>query len=134
MKKHFFAFLYVVLALCFSTAAFAKTVHILSTEAIKYIENPLPNMVVLDVRTKQEYTVGHLPGAILIDFYDPNFDDKLASLDPNVPYLLYCRTGNRTHKSIKTMEKMGFTRIIHMKDGITAWNTNEFPLRYGPPK
>ncbi len=133
MKRHIFTLFCISLCLCFSTLSFAEVVHINSGEAIQYLNKPLPKMVILDVRTTQEYTVGHIPGAILADFYANDFEAQLGKIERNVPILLYCRTGNRTHKSLELMIKMGFSNILHMKDGITGWNTNEFPLAYGPP-
>ncbi len=130
MKKNIILFC-LGLSLCFSTLALAETVQITSKDAIKYLTEPLPNMVFLDIRTPQEYAAGHIPGAILIDFYSPQFKEKLDMLDRDAPYVLYCRTGNRSGRSLQILNAMGFTQIYHMRDGIIGWNTNDFPLRYG---
>ena len=76
---------------------------------------------VLDVRTPEEFADGHLEGAVLVDFYDADFADQLAALDPDVPYLLYCRSGNRSGETLGVMEQLGFTSVANVDGGIIAW-------------
>lgn len=83
--------------------------------------DPPADLVILDVRTPEEFAEGHLEGAIMIDFYEPDFADRLAELDPNVPYLLYCRSGNRSGQTTTIMEGLGFTNVADIDGGIGAW-------------
>ena len=93
-------------------------------EAIQNIEN----LVVLDVRTPEEFADGHIDGAININFYDDNFREQLEALDKSVPYLLHCRSGNRSNKALKIMRALGFQKVIHLDGGILAWNEAGLPL------
>ncbi len=89
--------------------------------------NPPDNLVILDVRTPEEFAEGHLEGAILIDFYEDNFADELAQLDPEVPYLLYCRSGNRSGQTAEMMGELGFNDVADVDGGILAWNEEGLP-------
>lgn len=89
--------------------------------------NPPEDLVILDVRTPEEFAEGHLDGAIMIDFYRDDFADRLAGLDPNVPYLLYCRSGNRSGQTASIMSDLGFTNVADVDGGILAWNQAGLP-------
>jgi rhodanese-related sulfurtransferase len=89
------------------------------------------DLVILDVRTPQEYAEGHLEGAVLVDFYDADFADQLAALDPNVPYLVYCRSGNRSGQTLPLMEQLGFGSASDIDGGIIAWADAGLPIVTG---
>lgn len=91
-------------------------------EAADYLfESPPADLVVLDVRTPDEYAGGRLPDAQLLDFYRSDFADRLAELPKDVPYLLYCRSGNRSGQTRALMEQMGFTNVADVDGGIASW-------------
>ena len=92
---------------------------------------PPADLVVLDVRTPEEFAEGHLEGAVLVDFYDADFADQLAALDPDVPYLLYCRSGNRSGETLGVMEQLGFTSVADVDGGIVAWADAGLPVTEG---
>jgi phage shock protein E len=84
--------------------------------------NPPDGLVVLDVRTSEEFTEGHLEGAMMIDFYADDFADQVAQLDPDTPYILYCRSGNRSGQTAAIMNQLGFTDVAEVDGGILAWS------------
>ena len=88
-------------------------------------------LVVLDVRTPEEYAEGHLEGAVLVDFYDADFADQLAELDPDVPYLVYCRSGNRSGQTLPLMAQLGFGSASDIDGGILAWADAGLPIVAG---
>lgn len=79
------------------------------------------DFVILDVRTKAEYDESHIEGAINDDFYADGHKDFLKGLDKSKSYLVYCRTQNRSYKSAKIMEELGFGKIYWMNGGMTQW-------------
>ena len=87
-----------------------------------------PNFKILDVRTPDEYTTGHVEGAINIDYSSDDFKDKLATLNKSGEYLVYCRSGNRSSGAVKIMEELGFTKIYHMAGGIIEWSAEALPF------
>lgn len=84
--------------------------------------------LLLDVRTPQEYAMGHMPGAKLVDFHSSSFQADIAKLPRNAPILLYCRTGNRSGQALDLMQGMGFTEVRHLAGGINLWQAEARPL------
>jgi rhodanese-related sulfurtransferase len=68
--------------------------------------------VVVDVRTSDEYSAGHLEGAVNIDVQSPDFDSRLAELPKDGEYVVYCASGNRSSSAAARMESLGFTNVI----------------------
>lgn len=100
-------------------------------EASTVVAEPPADLVVLDVRTPEEYAEGHLDGAVLVDFYDPDFADQLSQLDPAVPYLVYCRSGNRSGQTLTLMQQLGFASAADVDGGIVAWQSAGLPVVVG---
>ncbi len=77
----------------------------------------------IDIRTAREYQMGHIKGAININFYDPDFRKNIekAGLNKNQPIFIYCRSGNRSSHALKTFRDLGFKKIIHLVYGINDW-------------
>jgi rhodanese-related sulfurtransferase len=78
-------------------------------------------LVILDVRTPQEYRSGHLNGSINLDFRSTSFAGDLAVLDRGNAYLVYCRTGVRSGRAAALMKSLGFMEIYDLAGGITGW-------------
>jgi rhodanese-related sulfurtransferase len=79
------------------------------------------NHVVLDVRTPREYTAGHVPGSVNIDFSASDFEQRVAALDKQKPYLVMCASGIRSGRAVGRMSRMGFTRIYNFSGGWNVW-------------
>ena len=86
------------------------------------------NTVVLDVRTKKEYREGHIPGAVLLDFNSPNFDEEVAKLDKSKTYLVHCAAGGRSTKACKKMERLDFSKLYNLEGGMGAWKKAGKPV------
>lgn len=100
-------------------------------EAAAVLADAPDDLVVLDVRTPEEFAEGHLEGAVLVDFYDADFADQLAQLDPDVPYLVYCRSGNRSGQTLPLMQQLGFGSASDIDGGILAWADAGLPIVAG---
>ncbi|SDX57070.1 rhodanese-like domain-containing protein [Hymenobacter psychrophilus] len=72
-----------------------------------------PNVVLLDVRTPEEYATGHLAGAGNLDFRAPDLGAQLQQLDRNKTYVLYCASGNRSNKTAMLMQEKGFLHVVN---------------------
>jgi rhodanese-related sulfurtransferase len=88
-----------------------------------------PDFIILDVRTSSEFHDGHIEGALNIDVNLPSFSEELEQLDKNATYLVYCRSGNRSRTALRIMDDLGFTRVYHLKNGITEWVDAGLPVR-----
>jgi rhodanese-related sulfurtransferase len=74
---------------------------------------------VVDVRTAEEFTAGHVPGAINIP-YD-QLPRRAAEIGPaSTPVVLYCRTGRRSGIAAEALQKAGFSKLYDLKS-VTAW-------------
>ena len=78
-------------------------------------------VVVLDVRTPEEYQEGHIPGATNIDFKKPDFAERVAQLVKNKSYLVHCMGGGRSTKSLPILEQQGIKSIYHLDGGFNGW-------------
>jgi rhodanese-related sulfurtransferase len=76
--------------------------------------------VMLDVRTPTEFAAGHLDKAINVDYENASFESEIKKLDPAKTYFVYCRSGNRSGKSITIMRANGFQHIFELKGGIVS--------------
>ncbi|SDB81757.1 Rhodanese-related sulfurtransferase [Raineyella antarctica] len=77
-----------------------------------------PGVVVVDVRTPQEYAAGHVKDAINVDVESPDFATRIAGLDKATSYAVYCQSGRRSALATKAMQDAGFTSITNLKGGI----------------
>jgi rhodanese-related sulfurtransferase len=107
-----------------------QTIEDISTqEAFTLIQNNQnnPDFVILDVRTPQEVADGYIENAIIIDYYSETFRNELNKLDKNKMYLIYCRSGNRSGKTLNLMEELNFREVYNMSGGIIQWKTEGLP-------
>ncbi len=80
-----------------------------------------PGTVLVDVRTPQEYEAGHLPKATNIDMEAADFAQRIAKLDKSASYALYCHSGRRSGIAADQMQAAGFTKVVDLAGGVTAW-------------
>ena len=79
-----------------------------------------PSVIILDVRTQQEYATGRIPGAVLLPDYD--IQDKARTLLPNknALILIYCKAGSRSRSACSLLLSMGYTNVYDF-GGINTW-------------
>jgi rhodanese-related sulfurtransferase len=73
--------------------------------------------LLLDVRTLDEFNKGHLSGATMIDYLNPDFEKRIKALDRNKPVFLYCASGGRSEEAAEAMKKAGFRQIYNLEGG-----------------
>ncbi len=83
-----------------------------------------PGVVVLDVRTPEEFAEGHIDGAVLVNLNSGQFDTEVATLNPSLEYAVYCRSGNRSRAAINVMTALGFNSTVGLEGGISAWTSS----------
>jgi phage shock protein E len=96
------------------TSASGNIKIISSAEAKTLLENQ-NDVVVVDVRTPEEYAGGHVKNALLINKYDADFESRIKALDREKPYLIYCASGGRSGETRQLMEQMGFKQVYDAK-------------------
>lgn len=86
------------------------------------------DVTLIDVRTPEEYSAGHLEDATLVDIAAPGFADEIAALPRDASYVLYCRSGNRSAQALDVMATLGFTDVADIEGGIVAWEQAGLPI------
>ena len=76
--------------------------------------------IILDVRTAQEYSEKHIPGAINIPNETIGTEDIPELPDKEQLILVYCRSGNRSKQAAEKLVKLGYTNIVEL-GGINDW-------------
>lgn len=110
---------------CFSQISKQNKYEILDYDTFKK-NVELENILLVDVRTFEEYNDGHINGVINIDFYQENiFNSYFKSIDKNKPLYVYCRSGNRSRKTSDKLIELGFFKIFDLKDGYVNWVNNQ---------
>ncbi len=106
-----------------------------SNEAIKKVD-PVefsevvkqPGVVILDVRTPEEFNAGHIENAININLEGSDFASEVSRLDMNATVAVYCRSGNRSGVATEQMAELGFTDMYDMQGGIIDWEAAGGPV------
>ena len=76
--------------------------------------------IILDVRTTEEYSEKHIPGAINIPNETIGTEDIPELPDKEQLILVYCRSGNRSKQAAEKLVKLGYTNIVEL-GGINDW-------------
>ena len=87
-----------------------------------------PEVRVIDVRTPEEFADGHIAGAVNIPVQSSDFSARVAELDPNATYAVYCRSGNRSQPAVAAMSDAGITTIFELSSGTKGWVSEGQPL------
>ncbi len=86
-----------------------------------------PDLVILDVRTPEEFAEGHIENAVNLNYYSDTFREDLDKLDKDETYITHCRSGGRSGKTINMMKELGFKEAYNMTGGIAGWEEKGLP-------
>ncbi len=95
------------------------------------IESGAGDLVLLDVREREAFEAGHLPGARHIPRgqLELRVDHELP--DPTVRVLAYCQYGKISTLAAATLRTMGFIRAVALDGGMEAWALAGYPIEKG---
>jgi molybdopterin/thiamine biosynthesis adenylyltransferase/rhodanese-related sulfurtransferase len=82
----------------------------------------------LDVRERDEWEEGHIPGAVHIPRGLLESRVESALPDRAQPVVVYCAAGNRSAFAAKTLEELGYENVSSLAGGFTDWKRNGFPF------
>jgi rhodanese-related sulfurtransferase len=81
--------------------------------------------LVFDIRTTEEFNLGHIKGSININFYDEKLFVKFfKKINKTKPIYIYCRSGNRSKKSSEILKEIGFVKVYDLLGGYKNWIKN----------
>ena len=112
----------------------AARISFMSLEELKrQIESKPGNLIILDVREKDAYKEGHIPGAVNIPRgqLELRINDILP--DPTQRILVYCDLGKISTLAAAMLQDMGFRRAIALDGGIRMWREANYPLETATP-
>ena len=109
-----------------------QTVKTVSLDEMKRrLEQKAP-MVLVDVREKDEFRGGYIPGAISLPrgFLEMQAEQKLP--DKNAPIVTYCAGGTRSAFAAKTLADLGYTHVESANPGFVRWKDLKYPIELPP--
>ncbi|MBM7869116.1 rhodanese-related sulfurtransferase [Clostridium pascui] len=77
-------------------------------------------IILLDVRTKEEYKNGHIKGSMLIPVDNLKTEAEIKLKDKDSPIFVYCRSGNRSVTAANLLVNLGYTNVYNL-GGINNW-------------
>lgn len=89
--------------------------------------NSISKPVIIDVRTPEEFSKGHLAHAVNFDWNSKNFETQIAKLDKSKDYFLYCLSGSRSADASEDLRKEGFKKVFDLDGGILKWRAANLP-------
>lgn len=89
--------------------------------------NELPAAPIIDVRTPDEFSKGHLLKAKNVDWNGNDFDKQIATLDKSKPVFVYCLSGGRSSSAANKMRNEGFQEVYELDGGIMKWKGANLP-------
>ena len=87
-----------------------------------------PAGTILDVRTVGEVAQGKIEGALVIDFYSPDFLDQVSQISKDEEVYLYCAVGARSEEAARMLLQQGYTKVYHLQGGIQGWSQEGLPV------
>jgi sulfur-carrier protein adenylyltransferase/sulfurtransferase len=83
----------------------------------------------LDVRERDEWDEGHIPGALHVPRGSLESRVESAVPDREQPIVVYCSAGSRSAFAARTLEELGYTDVRSLAGGFTDWKRNGFPTQ-----
>lgn len=132
MKQHLLAFCAALLALPALAEPASGPLEPVAPQALQQRLGD-PGLVVLDVRTAEEFAAGHVPGAINIphDQVEARLGELAGAKDKDV--VLYCRSGRRAQAAAGVLARSGFTRLSHLEGDYPGWSEAGLPTQSTVP-
>ncbi|MGQ7945148.1 thioredoxin domain-containing protein [Flavobacterium sp. WC2509] len=116
--KHLYLFVIsFIIQACYSQTT-VQTIDV--TSYSKKIE-ATPKAQVLDVRTPEEYTTGHIENSDNVDWLGNSFIALTDKYDKTKPVFVYCKSGGRSLKASEKLAELGFTTIYNLDGGMLKW-------------
>lgn len=85
--------------------------------------------LLVDIREREEFEQGHVPGAIFIPRGFLELRIEQHAFDPNTPLVLYCAGGVRSALAARNLQEMGYTAVESLLGGFTGWKNAGLPVQ-----
>ncbi len=120
---------FVGLAIALAIAMFQGSGGISPQQAVLLLnqEEALP----VDLRSEAEYRTGHIINAINITQQDVAAGAARLDKYKSRPLLLYCESGVRAGGAVKSLRRLGYAKVHHLRGGLAAWRSEQLPVTKG---
>lgn len=129
MKKYIIVALAVftiILNSCLSGKSQNTKTNLAPTEFAEKIKAQT-NATLIDVRTPDEFSKGHLENAQNIDWRNNDFSKQIETFDKSKPVFVYCLSGGRSASAANAMREAGFKEVYELEGGIMKWRGANMP-------
>jgi len=100
---------------------------VLSAKAFSEKIHETPESTIIDVRTPEEYSQGHIENAHNINWNDDNFEAEINKVDHEKPVFVYCLSGGRSSAAAEKMKSLGFKEVYELNGGMLKWRAENLP-------
>ncbi len=121
MKTGFCLFLFAAVlgvASCASQAQSPASAYREPEALAKLVAEKTEPYILVDVRTPDEYTAGHIPTAVNIPV--STIAKQLPTEDRGALIIVYCASGRRSSTAKATLDELGFTRVVNF-GSVSRW-------------
>lgn len=87
-------------------------------------QNELNNVILVDVRTPEEYRAGHLDNSLNINWFDADFAKQMEAVDKAETIYVYCKKGGRSAKAAQLLDSLGYKNVVNLEGGYDAYAKN----------
>lgn len=126
IKTIFMAGLAILLHSCSGTQTGQQGHRLSATQFSREIK-AAGDAVILDVRTAEEFSKGHLENAVNVDWNSGDFKSRVQEMDKSKPVFVYCLSGGRSGSAAVFLRQSGFSRVVEMTGGMMEWRADNLP-------
>src|SRR5215471_4341597 len=105
-----------------------KDIREVSVHDVDVARRTRNGFVLLDVREKDEWEEGHLPGAVLLPRGFLELKIEKTVTDKDTPIIVYCAGGVRSALAVKSLRELGYSDVVSMAGGYGEWKNNGLPF------
>ncbi len=87
---------------------------------VEEFANHMNGAQLVDVRTPDEWNEGIMEGAMMLNFYEEDFEASMKKLDKEKPVAVYCKVGGRSGKAMALLSGLGFKEVYNLDGGMDA--------------
>ena len=100
----------------------------IASQELKAMIDQKENFTLVDVRTPQEFSAGHIQDAKLVPVDEIEHALHEGKLGTNEQIVVYCLMGTRSSQAAKILANQGFKKVLNLQGGTQAWQKAGYPL------
>ncbi|WP_339921125.1 rhodanese-like domain-containing protein [uncultured Flavobacterium sp.] len=122
MKFRSILFLLISFVILSCNGQAAKNIKTIEAKDFAETMNTTQNPQILDVRTPEEFTEGHIKNAENVNWLGDRFIADAEKFDKTKPVFVYCKSGGRSKKASEKLKELGFKNIYELEGGFMKWS------------